>query len=259
MKTRLRSLTMRQRLLLVPLIALPGLLLLQGTNIYFDNAVNEHVVLPNIENSLIEGHKTVLKALVENEVKVIAHRIETLPPREKMATIIAETDLHRFFDDRSGYFFVYDTAGTRINQPTNKSANGKNFLAAADSDGFRYIAGLIDKAKSGGGFVRYRYEKPGSGVQPKMSYTMMIPGTNFILGAGVYIDNVAAARSALTAKIAAEKRKYTVYLVLVVVLLLCAIGSVTLLVSRSVAQAVRGSVMQILDGSQQVGSASGQL
>ena len=136
MKDRFRKLTLRQRLLLVPMLALPGLLLLEATNMYLDNAINERVVLPNIENSILDGHRTLLKELVDNEARVIAKRIEGLKTRqEKIDTVVAETDLQRFFDDRSGYFFVYDFAGTRINQPTNKSGNGQNFIAAADSDG----------------------------------------------------------------------------------------------------------------------------
>ncbi|MBZ5602749.1 MAG: cache domain-containing protein [Acidobacteriia bacterium] len=260
MKNRFRKLTLRQRLLLVPMLALPGLLLLEATNMYLDNAINERVVLPNIENSILDGHRTLLKELVDNEARVIAKRIEGLKTRqEKIDTVVAETDLQRFFDDRSGYFFVYDFAGTRINQPTNKSGNGQNFIAAADSDGMHYIAKLIETAKAGGGFLRYRYEKPAKGVQPKMSYSTMLPGTDFMIGAGVYIDNVEAERAALAGKIASEKTKYLVYLALIFVVLLCAIGAATQIISGSVAKSVRQSATRVLEGSRHVASASQKL
>jgi methyl-accepting chemotaxis protein len=46
-------------------------------------------------------------------------------------------------------------------------------------------------AAAGGGFVEYVFEKPGQGVQPKVSYAQAIPGTDFWVGTGVYADNVA--------------------------------------------------------------------
>lgn len=49
---------------------------------------------------------------------------------------------------------------------------------------------LRDMARAGGGFVDYVWPKPGQGDQSKLSYAEMIPGTDFWIGTGVYIDNL---------------------------------------------------------------------
>ena len=54
---------------------------------------------------------------------------------------------------------------------------------------------LIEAAKKGGAFVAYRFDKPGAGVQPKLAYARMIPGTDVVIGTGVYIDSVEAERT----------------------------------------------------------------
>jgi methyl-accepting chemotaxis protein len=96
----------------------------------------------------------------------------------------------RFEPDESGYFFVYrDT--TVVTVPTNDSLTGRDLAATADDNGVRFVQELANKARSGGGFVEYVFEKPGAGIQPKVSYAEMIPGTNYWIGTGVYADTVA--------------------------------------------------------------------
>ena len=48
--------------------------------------------------------------------------------------------------------------------------------------------------------MEYFFEKPGSGIQPKLSYATMIPGTDILVGAGVYLDDVAVEQAALAWK-----------------------------------------------------------
>lgn len=54
------------------------------------------------------------------------------------------------------------------------------------------------KASSGGGFVEYVFDKPGHGEQPKLSYAQMIPGTDYWIGTGVYIDNIKSMQSKMS-------------------------------------------------------------
>jgi len=84
----------------------------------------------------------------------------------------------RYEDDASGYFFVYEGT-TVITVPTNTSLQGRNMAETADVNGVFYVRELSRAAAAGGGFVEYVFEKPGSGLQPKISYAEMIPGTNY--------------------------------------------------------------------------------
>ena len=124
----------------------------------------------------------------------------------KVAATITETDPIRFFDDGSGYFFAYDLSGVRINVPVNKAQNGQNLLDLQDQKGKRFIEEIVKAAKNGRGFVEYHFDKPGKGIQPKLSYVKVVPGTDILIGTGVYIDNVEAERNALQGKVEQSTR-----------------------------------------------------
>jgi len=132
-----------------------------------------------------------LKNIVDIEVDILSHALKNKnSSQEIISHIIEQTDPIRFFDDKSGYFFAYNLSGIRVNVPINKKDNGKNLLELKDPKGFPFVAEFIKTAKNGGGFVTYSFEKEGQGLQPKLSYVKLIPGTDILIGTGMYIDNV---------------------------------------------------------------------
>jgi methyl-accepting chemotaxis protein len=205
MKTTLRNLTLKQRLLFLPIFSLLGLIVLQLANSYAQSAIRRQVVYPSLESVMMSGYQSSLKSLVDSEAQTLGARLKTLKAREEQAAVIvAETDPIRFFDDSSGYFFSYDMDGIRVNVPINKSGNGKNMRGLLDSHGYPFVQAFIDQAKSGGGFVTYYFEKEGKGVQPKLSYAKLIPGSDIFIGAGIYIDSIEAQRIELAKKITSQ-------------------------------------------------------
>jgi methyl-accepting chemotaxis protein len=137
-----------------------------------------------------------LKSVIDVAAQDLADRLKGVTdPKEQYALIEKYTDYQRFFPNDEGYLFTYKTDGTRINVPTNKAQNGKNLIDLKDSDGVYMVRELIEAAKKGGAFVAYRFDKPGAGVQPKLAYARMIPGTDVVIGTGVYIDSVEAERT----------------------------------------------------------------
>jgi len=96
------------------------------------------------------------------------------------------------------YLFAYTTDGTAISNGGKPEMEGKNFIDLADPDGVKLIAELVKAAQKGGDYVRYRFPRAGStDPLPKLSYAMMIPGWNWMVGTGVYIDDISAAFSAV--------------------------------------------------------------
>lgn len=253
-------LTLRQRLLILPAFFFLGLLGLQLANWLVARHTNLKIVLPILESNLIEAHKRELKALVEAEVSSITDQIKTAKTRdEQIAVAIAHTDPIRFFDDKSGYFFVYDLNGVRINVPTNKSSNGKNLIDLVDPNGVRFIEGLVKAARSGGGFVEYHFDKPGKGIQPKLSFAAPVPGTDFLVGTGIYIDDVEAERIAFTKTMEIQNRRFAIIASIVFLAVLGVIVTLTLILSNSLARVIHDVVKQIRFSSQEVASASSRL
>lgn len=252
--------SLRRKLLLLPLLFLAGIVVLQAFNIYANRRVAERVVFPGFSDQAINGYVTLLKSTVDIEAAMLAARLKSLKTREEQtAAIIEETDRIRFFDDGSGYFFAYDSAGVRINVPVNKAGNGKNFMTATDPNGVRFVEALIRAGQSGGGLVKYHFEKQGKGIQPKLAYAARIPGTDFIVGTGVYIDNVETELAKLRAGIEEGSRHYLKLTVGLFVFVLLATVAASVWVAESTGRSIYAVITELAGGSEQITSAAAQV
>ncbi len=121
--------------------------------------------------------------------------------KDKVAAILTSLDY-----GPDGYFFVYDYDGNNIVHPREKFRNGRNWLDLTDPDGDKVIAELIKTAKAGGGLHQYKWEKPSTGrVADKLSFAVGLDKWHWVVGTGVYLDDIfiqtAAANSAMRANI----------------------------------------------------------
>jgi len=95
----------------------------------------------------------------------------------------------RFYRDDSGYFYVYNYNCVNIAHATQKNLVGKDLSDYQDEKGKFVIRELAQAARRGGGFVEYYWIKPGAeGEHLKIGYVEPIPGTNYFIGTGVYLD-----------------------------------------------------------------------
>jgi len=121
----------------------------------------------------------------------------------------------RFEEDKSGYYFVYK--GTvNVALPPNKANHGKDLGEAKDKNGIYFVRELAKGAAAGGGFVEYIFPKPNKGDQPKLGYAEMIPGTEYWIGTGIYIDNIDEAKAAIRGAIEDVVRRMTTQIMAVV-------------------------------------------
>lgn len=108
--------------------------------------------------------------------------------QSQIALIQAFISPVRFFPDNSGYFYVYNLQGICVAHATQANLIGKDLSQLTDTKGFKAIQALTKKAKEGGGFVEYTWDKPGAdGLYPKLGYVEPIPGTNLLIGSGIYL------------------------------------------------------------------------
>jgi signal transduction histidine kinase len=85
------------------------------------------------------------------------------------------------------YIFANDYEGNVLAWPYRPDMIGKNHLDATDAVGEHHIAGLLDKAKNGGGMTAYYTVDPLTNTTAlKISYVTDVDGT-WMLGAGRYI------------------------------------------------------------------------
>ncbi|TCU39546.1 cache domain-containing protein [Rhizobium azibense] len=133
--------------------------------------------------------------------------------KEKVRAILTALDY-----GKDGYFFVYDYDGNNVVHPRQTFRPGHNWLDLTDPDGDRVIANLIQKAKEGGGLHQYKWQKPSSGeVADKLSFAAGLDKWKWMLGTGVYLDDVFAQTAAANADFRANVRKTFLIIALIAV------------------------------------------
>jgi len=177
--------SLRNRMLVIGLISLVGLL-----------AVGVWSALHQ-RSQTYEERTAMLKSLVDTAHSEIAH-FQDLEKQGKLSTQDAQAQAReavramRF--QGSNYFFMYTYDGVTILLPPTPKIEGQSRIAARDADGVEFVRKFIDTGRAGGGFVTYHYPRAGeTAAQPKIAYSANIDGWNWILCAGLYVDDIDSA------------------------------------------------------------------
>lgn len=92
-----------------------------------------------------------------------------------------------------GFFFVYDYDGNNLVSPRQTYLIGRNWSGTVDANGTNVVDSLIEIAKSGGGYHSYFWPKPSTGeVAEMVAYVDGLQDWRWVIGTGVFIDDVGA-------------------------------------------------------------------
>lgn len=106
-----------------------------------------------------------------------------------------------------GYFFIYDLQGNNLMHPRQPELVGRNLWELRDADGVPTIQRLVARARAGGGLERYNWIKPSSSKQaPKLGYVIPVANWGWMIGTGIYLDDVEAALAKVDAQQSANIR-----------------------------------------------------
>lgn len=90
-----------------------------------------------------------------------------------------------------GYFFLYNLEGVNLMHPRQPELVGRNLIEMRDTGGEPTIRMLLERARSGGGFVVYRWRKPSKQVEaPKLGYVTVLERWGWMIGTGLYLDDI---------------------------------------------------------------------
>jgi two-component system NarL family sensor kinase len=183
------------------------------------------------EESLLSSRKAALKDKVDLGMKAITPILNDIgkgikqPEAEQRIKEVFRSMLYG--DD--GYFFAYDLTGTNLVHPTQPYLEGQNIFDFQDDNGQFVIRDLLGIANNGGGFYRYQWRKPTIGdEEDKLSYVIIIPKLNWMMGTGLYVDDIVRDIDVMQAKVETNIRKS---FLASTVLLIATLGTVILIVT----------------------------
>ncbi len=157
--------------------------------------------------------------------------------------------LKRLRFDGANYVWVNDLHPTMVMHPMNPALDGQDLSAKKDPKGKLLFVDMVKGVSSSpdhDAHVEYLWPKPGSEAPvPKISYVKLMPRWGWVVGAGVYTDDVRASVNA-------------VVLIAVVVSLLGLLGALVMSISmaRRLSQPLEQAIESLEAGSTHVAEAS---
>ena len=154
-----------------------------------------------IEQAILSSKRAELKNYVAMALNLIAPlRAQLDSPAAQQQALQA---LSRLSFGLDGYFFVYDRHGRNIMHPRQAELVGKDLWNMTDPHGLLAVQALLHTATQGDGFQRYVWQKPSTGqVTDKLAYVVMLEPWGWMLGIGIYLEDVAQATHQVNQEVA---------------------------------------------------------
>ncbi len=140
--------------------------------------------------------------------------------------------------DGDNYFWINDMHPTMVMHPIKPELDGKDLSANEDKSGKKIFVAFVDKVKKDGeGFVSYLWPKPGFDKPvPKLSYVKGFKPWGWVVGTGIYVDDV---QKAIRSKLMSIGT--TVLTILIV------LAGLSYLVNRSIIHPLRNTIVAMDD------------
>jgi len=138
----------------------------------------------------ISDYEEIAKIAVHNSAIGLGAVLQNKDKEEDRIALMQEfiTPI-RFYPDSTGYFYIYNYECVNMAHATQKNLETKNLYNYQDCKGKFVIRELSAASKNGGGFVEYFWQKPNDTTEyRKMGYVEPIPGTDYFIGTGVYLQ-----------------------------------------------------------------------
>lgn len=154
--------------------------------------------LHDLRGRLLTNRQAELRHLTETAVGVLErfHGLSSsgaLSEAEARREAIATIKALRY--EGNEYFWLNDMVPLMVMHPFKPDLDGTDLRQFADPDGKRLFVEFVEAVKQhGGGFVGYQWPKPGADQPvPKLSYVRGFAPWGWVVGTGVYIDDIDAA------------------------------------------------------------------
>ncbi len=175
----------RGRLYAMLALAVLGAVLLAGYDLY------------NLRQRMQADRATLVQSTVEVAAGIVARyhaRAEAgeLPVEQAQADALAELESLRYRGEE--YFWVNDQRPAMLMHPFSKKLIGQELGDLSDPNGVKIFQVMLETVRSqGSGFVSYMWPKPGAEApQPKISYVTGFAPWGWVIGSGLYIDDLNA-------------------------------------------------------------------
>ncbi len=185
-------------------------------------------VIPAFEAQLLDRKREMIRELTNSAWSVLGkyHSDEKnglLPVSEAQQRALAEIAAIRYGDEQKDYFWITDLGPRMLMHPYRLDLNGTDVSNFQDSSGKRVFVEFVNTVrKQDSGYVDYRWQwKDNSDkIVPKESYVKLFKPWGWVIGTGIYIEDVSAEISRIERKIVVTSLSTLVLIALLLIYIL---------------------------------------
>jgi PAS domain-containing protein len=182
-----------------------------------------YLFLPRLEKNLIADKKMMIRELIHSSWHMIEHlgnevQAGNYPLEDAQRIAINHLREMRYGVDSKDYFWINDFTPTLIMHPYRPDLEGKNLANFSDPTGAKIFMEFVEKVKAEKeGYVPYmwQWKDDQTRVVPKLSFVKVYNPWGWIIGTGIYLDDIEQEIAAMTDRLLAAS-----VIILIIVLLL---------------------------------------
>ncbi len=164
------------------------------------------IIIPRFKENIMSGKREMIKELTNSAWSILAkyendERKGLLGREEAQQTAIARIQYLRYGEESKDYFWITDMTPKMIMHPYRLDLNGQDLGNFTDPHGKKLFVEFVETVKiSGSGYVDYMWQWKDDSLHivPKLSYVKLYKPWNWVIGTGIYIEDVKKEISALT-------------------------------------------------------------
>jgi len=148
--------------------------------------------IPKISEEKYSAKKEVLQKQIETALSIVNSVNSRQDVSIEEAQNIAKKRVKELRYEGSNYFWINDMTPRMVMHPAKPALDGKSLIGNKDANGKALFQEMIKVVKKDGkGFVDYVWPKPGGNKPfPKISFVAKDNKWDWIIGTGVYVDDV---------------------------------------------------------------------
>ena len=167
------------------------------------------IALPTMEESLMSSKQETIRELTDSVWTLVADyerraREGELTHEEAKRRVLARLEKMRYGPEGKDYYWVNDMHPNMVMHPYRSDLNGKDISTFEDPAGTRLFVDMVDVVKAeGAGYVHYmwQWKDDSEHIVPKVSYVRGFEPWGWIVGTGIYVEDVRDTISELTRKV----------------------------------------------------------
>jgi PAS domain S-box-containing protein len=166
-------------------------------------------IIPQFQNNIMNGKREMIKELTNSAWSILSkyendERNGLLTREEAQKTAISRIQYLRYGEEGKDYFWITDMHPNMVMHPYRPDLNTKDLTNFSDPHGKKLFVEFVNTVKeSDYGYVDYMWQWKDDSLHivPKLSFVKIFKPWGWVIGTGIYIEDVKKEIKALTNKL----------------------------------------------------------